>query len=286
MFHLIHVFNIVQIGEGDLKRWLLLLVFSVLFYSIFLCPSVYAASSIGFESYQFSSSKIYQGNSDVYVDLQIINIGNSSFVLHGAFVHFDWQASNESFMVGSQRSDEPYDLGKELKPAEDYTIRIGFSVPLKVSEGAHLFYFKVFYNNGLEVQWNPRAKYPYAELTIYSAYETSYTDRITSIEEKVAEAEGAGFISPEARSLLRRAQDYLSDAHSYVDQGNWKSASSCLTVSSNFIDQAYEAEQRFKTYLVIGGVIGGGAVIGAGLFVRRRKKRSKKLSSKKATESS
>lgn len=271
-----------------MKLRLLLLVFSVLFCGVFLCPFIYAAGSIEFESYQFSSPKIYQGNSNVYVDLEIINTGNSSLVVHGAFVVFDWQASNESFMVGSKESGEPYDLAKELKPAENYIIRIAFSVPLQVKEGAHLFYFKVFYNNGLEVQWNPREKYPYAELAVYSAYEAIYASRITSIEEKVAQAEGAGFISPEARSLLRQAEDHLSEAQSFADQGNWYTASSRLTSSSDLIDQAYEAEQRFKTYLIIGGVIGGGAVIaviGAALFVRRRKKRSRELTSKKATES-
>jgi len=246
-----------------------------------LCLPAYASSSIGFEGYQFSSLGIYQGAPNVHVDLQIINNSNSSLIVHGAFVHFDWQASNESFMAGSQRSGEPYDLGKELEPAENYIVRITFSVPLSVSEGGHLFYFKVFYDNGLEDQWNPRAEDPYAELRIYSWYEHVYLDHIDETEEKVAQAQGAGFISPEARSLLQRAEDNLNKAYSSADQGDWERAASYVISSSSYINQAYEAEQRFQTYLIIGAVIGVGAVVGGVLLVRRRKR-----SRKTTTESS
>jgi len=262
-----------------LKRWLLLLSFSILLCSILLCPSAYADDSIGFESYQFSSLKIYQGTSNVYIDLAIKNNGNSALFVHGALVHFDWQAFNESFMVGSERSGEAWDLGKELTPAEEYTIRISkISIPTSVSEGGHSFYFKVFYNDGLEAQWNPRAQNPFAELTIYNMYEPTYEALLISVEDKVAEAEGAGFISPDARSLLQRAENYLYDAYSYADDGKWQSAVSRLTSSSTVVDQAYVAEERFRTYLIIGGIVGIGAIIGVGLFVRQRRRRSKEPS--------
>jgi len=254
----------------------------MLFGSVFLGPSVYAASSIEFKGYQFSSSEVYQGHSNVYVDLKIANDGNSSIIVHGAFVHFDWQASNESFMVGSEASGEPYDLGKELDPAEDYTFRIAFSVPSSVSEGEHVFYFKVFHSNNLEEPWNPRERDPYAALMIHSLYEGTYKAFVASVEARVAQAEGAGFISPEAQSLVREAKEYLSDAHSYADQRMWQSASTRLSSCSARIDRAYEAEQRFIMFLIIAGVAGGGAAIGAGFFIRRRKKRSSESSSEKA----
>jgi len=194
-------------------------------------------------------------------------------------VHFDWQAFNESFAVGSERSGEAWDLGKELTPTEGYTIRINkISVPTSVSEGGHSFFFKVFYNDGLEVQWNPRAQDPFAELAIYNMYEPTYDALLVSVESKVAQAEGAGFISPDARSLLQRAENYLYDAYSYADQGKWQSAVSRLTSSSTVIDQAYATEQGLRTYLIVGGIIGIGAVIGVGLFVRQRRKRSKEPS--------
>jgi len=256
-------------------------VSSFLFSVILLCRPAYASTRIGFESYQFSSLEIYQGASNVYVDLQIANDSNSSLIVHGAFVHFDWQALNESFMAGSQRSGEPYDLGKDLDPAEDYVIRMSFSVPLSVSEGGHAFYFKVFYDNGLEDQWNPRAEDPYAELSIYSWYERLYFDHLDEAEEKVVQAQRAGFISPEARSLLQHAEDNLNAAYSYADEGDWKSAASHVISSSSRVDEAYEAEQRFHMYLIIGAVIGVGAVIGGVLLVRRRKR-----STKTTTESS
>lgn len=269
-----------------MKRWLLLLALSVLFYSMLLSPLTYAAGSIGFESFQFSSAKIYQGDSDVYVDLGIINNGNSSLVMHGAFVHFDWQATEENFMVGSQRSGEAWDIGKELAAAGRYTIRIDFSVPTSVIEGGHSFFFKVFYNDSSEAQWNPRAQDPFAELTVYNMWEPVYATLIISVEDKVAQAGGAGFISPEAKSLLQRAEGYLYDAYSYADQGKWQSAGARLQASSRYIDQAYDADQNFKTYLIVGGVIGIGAVIGAGLFIRRRRKRPSKSASEKAAKSS
>lgn len=254
----------------------MLFVFSVLSCSLALLYPVYAADSIGFESHQFSSSKIFQGASVVYVDLLITNNSNSSLIVHGAFVHFDWQASNESFMTGSQRSGDPYDLGKELEPAENYTIRLPFSVPLTVSEGGHLYYFKVFYDDGFEDQWNPRADDPYAELIIYSAYEQTYRSRIDDTEDKIAQAQEAGFISPEARSLLQRAEENLGSAHLYAGQKDWQKAQSYLISASSYIDQAYAAEQRFQIYLIIGAVIGAGAVIGGVLLVRRKRRSSKK----------
>ena len=272
-----------------MKRWPVLLTLLILSYSIYLSPSAYATGSIGFESYQFSASKIYQGDSDVYVDLEIINNGNSSLVLHGGFAHFKWQATNESFLEGGQISGDAWDLAKELAPTESYTLQIEFSVPTTVSEDGYPFFFKVFYDDGLEVQWNPRAEDPYAELTIHSMYERIYNTIITSVEEKVAQAKGAGFISPDAGSLLQQAEDYLSNAYSYVGKGEWQNAVSHLQASSGVVTKAYEAEQRFWTYLytgIIGGVIGIGAVVGAVLFVRRRRKRSSKSISKKVTESS
>ncbi len=265
-----------------LRRRFLLFVFSVLFCSTFLFLPAYAANSIEFEGYQFLAQTIYQGDSGVHVDLDITNSSNSSIVVHGASVHFDWQASNESFVVGSQRSGEPFDLGKELQSAGQFVMRIRFSVPGSVSVGGHLFYFRVFYNNGLEVQWNPREKDPYAELTIHSLYEPQYPDIKTSIEEDFAQAQDAGFISPEARSFVTRAEEHLSEAQSYAEGADWQSAVARLSAASYDIEQAYEAEEKFRTYLIIGSAIGVGSVIGAGLLVRRqRKKRSLKLSNKK-----
>jgi len=251
-----------------------------------LSPSAYAASSIGFESYQFSASRVYQGDSDVYVDLDITNNGNSSILLHGGFVHFRWQEANESFMEGGQRSGDAWDLAKELAPTERYTLRIEFSVPATLSEDGYPFFFRVFYDDGLEAQWNPRAEDPSAELIIRNMYERVYVTVIDSVESKVALAKGAGFISPGARSLLQQADDYLYDANSFADQGTWEDAASHILASSRYVDEAYRAEQEFWTYLIIGGAIGIGVVIGAGLFVRRRRKRSSKSTGKKVTESS
>ncbi len=251
----------------------MLLVLSVIFCSLALFCPVCAANSIGFEGYQFSSSEIYQGASNVYVDLQIMNDSNSSLIVHGASVQFDW--SNESFAAGSQRGGEPYDLGKELEPAEEYVIRIPFSVPLNVETGGRLFFFRVFHSNGLVVQWNPRAEDPYAELIVYNAGERIYLDLISETEDKVAQAQRAWFISPEARSILQHAEDNLNLAHSSADQKNWEKAASYVYSSSVLTDQAYEAEQRFRTYLGFGAVIGAGAVIGGVLLVRRKRRSGK-----------
>jgi len=270
-----------------LKNWQLLTLLSVLFCGIFLCPSACAAGSIEFKSYQFSSSKIYQGEFNVHVDLGIRNNGNSSLIVHGAFVHFDWQTTEENFMEGSQRSGEPWDFGKELEPNENHTIRIHFSVPTLLSEGDHLFFFRVYYNDGAEAQWNPYGQDISAVLTIYDMWEPIYSDRVITVEGEVAQAESAGFISPEAKSLLQRAGELLSEAHSYADEGKMQSAVSRLRSTSNMIEEAYEVEQGFRTYvMIIGGIIGIGAVIGAGLFVLVRRKRSSKSISNAATESS
>jgi len=251
-----------------------------------MSPSVYAAGSIEFEDYQFSSLKIHQGESGVHVNLEIKNNGNSSLVVHGASVHFDWQTAEESFMEGSQRRGEPWDFGKELKPTENHTIRIYFYVPILVSVGSHLFFFEVFYNDGAEAQWNPYGQDVNAVLAVYDLWEPIYSIAVIPVEEEVAQAESAGFISPEARSLLQRAGEVLSEAHSYAEEGKLESAVFRLRSTSNLIDQAYEVEQRFRTYLMFGGVIGIGAIIGAGLFIRRRRKRSSKSISKRAAESS
>ncbi len=145
-----------------------------------------------------------------------------------------------------------------------------------MEEGGHLFFFTVFHSNGLEDTWNPRAEDPTAELIIYSMYERTYLDQIDETEDKIAQAQGVWFISPEARSIRQHAEDNLNLAHSFADQEDWEKAVSYVGSSSALIDEAYEAEQRFQTYLSIGAVIGAGAVIGGVLLVRRKRRSSKK----------
>jgi hypothetical protein len=236
---------------------------------------VYAQGELSFVRFDFSSPKIYQGESNLYVDLNIINDGNASIKLHGAKVHFDWQPANESFITGVSKGGEPFDLRKNLAPNEEYTFRIFFFVPLTVSDGYHFFEFSAFYDYNTDSSWvldQTESWFPNVLWSVYSVFEKQYYILEPRVTSDISQAQGAGFISPQAKSLLQQAKDYESDAADFAVEGQWQYAVGRLQGASIFIDQAYANDQSFKNLLIIGAIIGVAAAIVIAFIVRRRKR--------------
>jgi len=139
---------------------------------------VYAEGRVNWISYEFSPSRIYQGDTDCYVDLKIKNSGDYRIRLHGASIHFDWQQENEFFKIGSSRGGQAWDLSVTIDPNQEYTFRIPFDVDKSVSAKAHYYYFEVYYDseswgffgtwwtNDLTTSWNP-----VTSIQIHNAYE-------------------------------------------------------------------------------------------------------------------
>jgi hypothetical protein len=256
----------------------------ILFLVAIQTKPVYAQGELSFVRFDFSSPKIYQGESDLYVDLNIINDGNASIKLHGAQIHFDWQATNESFITGVPKGGEPFDLRQTLAPNEEYTFRIFFFVQLTASEGYHFFEFSVFYDYSTDSSWvldQAKSWFPNVLWSVYSAFEKQYYILEPDVADEISQAQRAGFISPQANSLLQQAKDYENDAADFASQGEWQFAVGRLQGASIFIDQAYSADQNFKLFAIVGSIIGAVAVIGVALFFRQRRKRSAKLNTNK-----
>jgi len=274
-------------GKARFLRCLsIVLTLSFVLLGVLQFGTVYAAGEVDFVNFTFSSSKVYQGDSQLYVDLVIVNNGNLSVRLHGASVRFDWQAANESFMVGVSKGGEPFDLRKVVLPDADYTFRIFFDVPITTKVGYHFFEFRVFYDYQINAtDWaldQNETWFPNIPWAVSDLYEKSYNILGTTVADKIAKAEAAGFISPEARSLLQTAITADNDAADYAAQGQWQIAVGKLQYANAVLDQTYGAEQAFRTYLIVGAIVGVAAIVGAVLFLRRRR-RSKKETTAKTT---
>jgi hypothetical protein len=261
----------------DLKHWQALVVtFASMLVIAQARPTCAVAGDVEFVSHQFSESKIYQGDSNVYVDLMITNGGNESIRVHGASVNFDWQGNGDNtFKVGSLAGGAPFDLKKTVAQDEVYSLEIFFSVPQTVSEGNHYYEFRVFFDsyNGTIWTLNRNATwFPIASWEIHNSYERIYTNLNPAVQVRLDDAESAGFISPEAKSLLTRASQNINDAVGYKDQGEWQIAVGLLQGASSYINQAYGAEQSFRTFVPIGAIIGVAAVVVAVVFLRKRGK--------------
>lgn len=262
-----------------LRYILTLLVLPTLLLVAIQAKPVYAQGQLSFVRFDFSSSKVYQGESELYVDLNVINDGNASIKLHGAQVHFDWQAANESFITGVSKGGEPFDLRKNLAPNEEYAFRIFFFVPLTASDGYHFFEFSVFYDYSTGSSWvldQTENWFPNVLWSVHNVFEKEYYILEPRVTDDISQAQGAGFISPQANSLLQQAKDFGNDAADFASQGEWQYAVGRLQGASAFIDQAYSADQSFRLFVIVGLIIGVAAVIGVALIVRRRRKRSQK----------
>jgi len=260
---------------------LLLTLWLILMLGIAQVRLVSAAGSVAFVRYQFSASEVYQGDSDIYVELEIGNNGDSNIMLHGASVTFqDWSGTGE-YLIGSARSGELFDLKIALEPTKTYNLRIFFSVPVATSVGNHFFTFRVFHDsyNGSSWAYNQTSVFtPSSQFLnpwkVHDAYEKTYNTLRPTVEAKMTVAEGAGFISPEARALLQRANEALDAADSYAAEDQWDFALGQVQGARYNIELAYGAEQSFRNFLIIGAIAGVAAIVAIGLFVRRRKRRS------------
>lgn len=266
-----------------LRHLIMLLTFLILIPVIFQVQPAYAEGKVSFVGFKFSSQKIYQGDSGLSVSLSIINDGNASIRLHGAQVHFDWQATNESFIIGVSKGGQPFDLRRIIAPNQNYTFMISFSVPTTATAGYHFFEFSVFHDyetvTGFVLD-QTATWFPDVLWSVYNVFEKSYGQLQPTVASKIARAEGAGFISPEANSLVQQAKTYENDAADFAAEGEWQYAVGRLQGASAFIDQAYTAEQNFRNYLIYGLIIGVIAIIAVGLFVRRRRHSSKSVTAK------
>jgi hypothetical protein len=261
-----------------MRHWLALLTSLFVLLVMAQARLTYAsAGEVGFVDHRFSATKIFQGDSNLYVNLTITNSGDDLIKVHGASVNLDWQEdSDNSFKVGTLLGGAPYDLQREIATSEFYTLTIFFNVQQNVSVENHFYEFRVFFDSLNGTIWT-RDKIatsfsPNQQLNIHSMFEKTYSNLLAAVEVKFDAAEGAGFISPEAKSLLAKANQNIADSVDYKDQGEWQIAVGLLQGASEYINQSYGAEQTFRTFVLVGTIIGVAAVVVAVVFLRKKGK--------------
>jgi len=227
-------------------------------------------------SLSWSSQTQYPGDSVIFRitfqsnspdELQIYRIG----------LQFDWMASDAFY--GRDLSAAPVSiLGNG-----NYTFDImSISVPFNVSAGLHSYFIGIDgLQNNIAFTWDS----PPSTIQIHDAKEKVYTELALQVASKIDEAVNATYGSTEAQSLLQQAKDEYALAKSLATEGKWQEAVSSLQNTSNYLEQAADAEEKRSAelpnlpfYLAI---IAIGVIIAVSIIVviRRKKAKAKQTSS-------
>ncbi len=203
--------------------------------------------------------------------LRIYNIG----------LHFDWMP--EDNFSGHDLSDSPVTV-----PSQGTYIfePIVIQIPLNASAGAHSYFVGVDGTEGFVgsiFSWNS----PSSTLQIHPIIEKIYNDLKPHVENKLNGGISANYQGSEAQSLLQQAQGEFNNATTFAGEGRWNEAVQSLQITEDFLDQAYEAEQRSAEqraelqsllfYLAIIAIVVIVVVVIIVVVVRRRRKQAESV---------
>jgi hypothetical protein len=262
---------------------------SILLKLIAISISILCVLSIGlvsalnpdeaFVSLAWSSQTYYQGDS-VVVRITFQSNSPDELQIYRIGMQFDWMPSDAFY--GRDLSATPI----RISSYGNYTFDLmTVSTPLGVTVGSHSYFVGVDgLQNNIAFTWDS----PPSTIQIHDAKEKIYTELVLQVASKIDEAVNATYGSTEAQSLLQQAKDEYALAKSLANEGKWQEAMSSLQNTSNYLEQAADAEEKRSAeqpnLLLYAGIVAIGVIIAVSIIVAIRRKKAKAKQTNSAVE--
>jgi hypothetical protein len=193
-------------------------------------------------------------------------------------LQFDWMSSDQ--FSGYNLANSPVTVPSQGTYIFDPIV---VQIPLNATAGPHSLFVGIDGTEGLSASpfsWNSTS----FTIQVHSIMEKIYNNLLSDVQNKLNGAISANYESSEAQSLLQQAQNTFEGATQNATQGNWNLAIENLEISSDFLDQASEAEQKsdeqraaFQTLLFYVAIIAIVAIVVVSIIVvvvRKRRKQA------------
>jgi hypothetical protein len=210
----------------------------------------------------------YQGDTAAVKIIFQNNIADE-LVIYRISLHFDWMPSDDFYSY--DLSGSPRHVQGSGSQLFDLT---GIPFVAGASAGEHSYYVSVdLTQNGVNFIWDS----PSLTVQILDGNEKIYNQLEPQVKNRI---NNATFTNPDAQSLLQQAKNEYDNASSLATEGEWLEAVSSLQTSSEYLDQADEAQQRggpsvetLFLYLVVVVIAVVIVVLAVAVFVRRTRKK-------------